>query len=486
LIRRFIIQIIFLAVIFNSCTDFQGSSNKANSVSFDLDSIRARGKLIAVTDFNSTSYFLYKGEPMGFHYELLKMFAEHLDVDLEIIKENQIEDSFGFLQRGEADLLAMGLTVSTSGKKEILFSDPLTVTRQVLVQLKPRTWRSMTEDGISKMLVRNQLDLAGKNIYVQQGSSHTARLHNLANEIGDSINIIEVPYGPEELIRNVAKGEIEYTVCDEYIAAVNATYFPDIDINTAVSFPQKIAWGVRKENSGKLLLELNNWLNSYKSTRSFALLYAKYFRNTRSGTIVKSDYYSLNTGRISRWDDLIRNECSKIEWDWRLLSSLIYQESRFNPDVSSRAGAYGLMQVLPSTGSHFGIDITSSPVANIRAGIKYIAWLHTIFDVRIPETSERLKFILASYNAGPGHVLDAMNLAAKYGDDPLVWGNNVEVWLQKKSDPRYYNDPLVKSGFFKGTESVKFVTEILDRYEHYRNIVPETPVNNLNLGMVSK
>jgi membrane-bound lytic murein transglycosylase F len=203
------------------------------------------------------------------------------------------------------------------------------------------------------------------------------------------------------------------------------------------------------------------------------MLYAKYFRNSRSGIIIKSDYYALNTGKISPFDDMIRKYSASIDWDWRLLASLICQESRFNPGVESGKGAYGLMQVMPETGEKMGIDITSSPENNIRAGIKYINFLHSIFDKKIPDEKERINFILASYNAGPGHVLDAMKLAEKNGMDPCKWSNNVEEWLQKKSQPRYYNDAVVKSGYFKGKESVAFVAEILERYEHYKNILPE-------------
>jgi len=117
-------------------------------------------------------------------------------------------------------------------------------------------------------------------------------------------------------------------------------------------------------------------------------------------------------------DNLIKTYSETIDWDWRLVAALIYQESRFLPDVVSRVGAYGLMQVMPETGRNFGIDITSSPENNIRAGIKFIGWLHKIFDPLITDKNERTKFILASYNAGPGHVLDAMKLAEKNGMDP--------------------------------------------------------------------
>jgi membrane-bound lytic murein transglycosylase F len=471
--------LVFLVTIALSCSYLHTGSktSKPQYVTFDLDSIRSRGKLIAVTDINSTNYFIYKGEPMGFNYELLKSFSDHIGIDLEIITENHLDKAFDMLNRGEVDLLAIGLTVNSSRKQDIQFTEPIEETRQVLVQRKPENWRALTADDIDKKLIRNQLDLAKKTVYVQEGSSHVERLVTLASEIGDSINIVEVPYDSEKLIRNVADGEIEYTVCDENVAQVNATYYPDIDISTPVSFPQNIAWGVRKKNSEKLLQELNQWITSYKRTESYALLYAKYFRNSRSRSIVKSDYYALNTGKVSRYDDMIRKFSTRINWDWRLLASLICQESHFNPTVRSWAGAYGLMQIMPVTGKNFGIDITSSPENNMKAGIKYINYLHSIFDPKISDENERLNFILAAYNAGPGHVLDAMKLAQKNGKDPHKWEDNVAVWMLKKTDPKYYNDSAVKSGYFKGIESVAFVTEVLDRYGHYKNILPEEKFN---------
>ena len=438
----------------------------------DLAEIQQRGRLVAVTDFNSTNYFIYKGEPMGFNYELLKTFSDHIGIDLEIVTENHIEHAVDMLNSGKADLIAMSITVNNTRRKAIQFTEPVDETRQVLIQRKPRNWKSLTMEEIDRRLIRNQLDLAGKTVYVQKGSAHSERLRTLAHEIGDSIEVVEVPFESEELIKSVARGEVEYAVTDENIAQVNATYYTDIDINTPVSFPQKLAWGVRKNNSGRLLDELNRWITSYRKTDAYAHLYAKYFRNSRSSIIIRSDYYALNTGKVSKYDEIIKQFSDTINWDWRLLASLICQESRFDPDVTSWAGAYGLMQIMPVTGQRLGIDVTSSPRNNIRAGVMYINMLHKIFDPRIEDEKERLNFILASYNAGPGHVLDAMKLAEKNGMNPEKW-SDVEVWLLKKSDPKYYNDDVVRSGFFKGKESVAFVNEILDRYEHYRNILPE-------------
>ena len=475
MIKKLFILITIIGTIILSCSDNSHNRRKIDTITFDLDSIKARGRLVAVTDFNSTSYFIYRGEPMGFHFELLKAFSDHLGIDLEIITENHLEKAFEMLHTGKADLLAMGLTVNTSGKEEIKFTEPIDKTRQVLVQRKPNNWETISSSVLERKLLRNQIDLAGKSVYVQKSSSHAERLHSLAKEIGEPFTVIEVPFESEALIQLVARGEIDYAVCDENTAAVTATYFPDIDVRTPVSFPQNLAWGIRKTHSDQLQKELDHWIVNFKKTKTYALIYAKYFKNSHSNSIVKSDYYSLNTGKISPWDDLIKVFSDSIKWDWLLLTSLIYQESRFIPDAESRVGAYGLMQIMPETGKNFGIDITSSPRNNIKAGAKYISWLHSIFDPKIPDENERTRFILAAYNAGPGHVLDAMKLAEKNGKDPVIWDDNVAVWLLKKSDPRYYTDSVVKNGYFRGKESIAFVNEVLERYEHYKNIIP---VNN--------
>ena len=471
--KKLLILLTIIGTLFCSCSENPTNKDKKDSVAFDLDSIMARGKLVAVTDYNSTNYFLYRGEPMGFHYELLKAFSDHLGVDIEIVTENSIENAFRMLKTGQVDLLAMGLTVTQARKDEIRFTEPIDSTRQVLVQRKPHKWQTMSFSSLESKLTRKHTDLANKTIYVRKGSSHAGLLRQLSKEISQPINVVEVPFEEEALIQLVDKGEINYTVCDENLASVNATYFPGIDVATPLSYPQNLAWGIRKTNSEKLRKELDQWIVNFRKTQTFALLYSKYYKNSRSNAIVKSDYYALSTGKVSQWDDLIKKYSETINWDWRLLASLIYQESRFMPDVISRVGAFGLMQIMPETGKHFGIDITSSPADNIKAGAMYINWLYKIFDPKITDENERTKFILAAYNAGPGHVLDAMKLAEKNGMDPQKWDDNVAVWILKKSEPQYYNDIVVKNGYFKGRESVAFVMEVLERFEHYKNFIPE-------------
>jgi membrane-bound lytic murein transglycosylase F len=409
---------------------------------------------------------------MGFNYELLKTFSDNIGIDLEIIPDNHVDHAIGMLKSGAADILAFSMNRNSSRKDELLFTAPVTVTRHVLVQRKPHNWRSLSNEDLDKKLIKDLHSLTRKTIYVQDGSTHAEQLLAIDRQTGDSITVIEVPFNSEKLIQNVAKGEIEYTVCDENVAMVNSMYYPDIDISTPVSESQDVSWAIRKNHSDLLNAELNRWIESYKKTGSYALLYAKYFKNIRSSFIVKSNLYAINTGKVSQYDDMIRQCSLSINWDWRLLASLICQESHFDPDVESSRGAVGLMQIMPDTGKNFGIDATSSPENNLKAGMMYINWLHSIFDPKIPDENERINFILAAYNAGPGHVLDAMKLAEKNGMDPGKWEGNVAVWLLRKSDPKYFRDTVVKNGYFRGLESVNFVSQVLERFEHYKNIIP--------------
>ena len=438
-----------------------------------LEKIRQAGKLIGITDYNSTNYFIYRGKPMGFQYDLLKGYAKHLDVELEIKVTKDMEKSFEYLKEGTADIMAFNLAVTEERRNRINFTVPYTQTRQVLVQRKPEDWRSISEGALERELIRNQLELKGKVVYVRANSSYEQRLRNLSQEIGGGIRIIEKEnYSEEQLISLVARGEIDYTVCDENVAKVNSTYYPNIDVKTAISFPQNLAWGVPR-NADSLLVSVNDWISEFKNTLDYALIYNKYFKNRKSALIWKSDYYTISSGKISPYDELIKQHSKEIGWDWRLLASLIFQESRFKPNAESWAGAYGLMQLMPSVLNRFEVEDKSSPRQNIQAGVEFLEWLDKqVKKMGIRDRQERLKFVLAAYNVGLGHVLDARRLAEKYGGDPDKWAV-IKEYLLKKSNPKYYNDEVVYYGYARGIETYNYVDQILDRYEHYKNIIAE-------------
>lgn len=437
-----------------------------------FDEIMNRGKLIAVTDYNSTNYFIYRGTPMGYEYEKIKMFADYLGVPLEIRIENSLEKAFQLLEEGEVDLMAMGLTVTAARNKKVDFSKPHTQTRQVLVQRLPENWRKMrTWDDIEKELIRNPIELGGETIYIQRGSTFYDRLMNLSEEIGQPIYLKQQPDAEmEQLIEAVSLGQIDYTVADEHIALVNEKYYQNIDVKTPVSFEQNLAWAVRR-GSDSLRHVIDEWLDDFNGSLTSRFIYNKYFRNPRSVHMARSEYHSINGGRISKYDDVIKEISEKYDLDWRLLASLIYQESQFRKDAESWAGAFGVMQLMPATAEIYGVDSSSSIPEQIEAGVKFIRSLDAQLPPEISDPEERIKFILAAYNVGIAHIFDGRRLAEKHGKDPNLWTNNVDYYILNKSDPKYYRDDVVRYGYARGEETYNFVNEILERYEHYKNVI---------------
>ncbi|MDD4386022.1 MAG: transporter substrate-binding domain-containing protein [Bacteroidales bacterium] len=439
------------------------NSRKTSSVSdeSDIDEIKKEGVLTAVTDFNSTNYFIYKGEPMGYQFDMLQAFAQHLGVKLELITENNLDEAFKMLDNGEIDIFANNLTITTTRKEHFLFTLPHSTTKQVLVQKK----------SVDYSPIRTPLDLGDKIVYVQAGSASAQRLKNLSEEIGTKVIVVELAkYEADELIELVANGEIDFTVCDEDVARVNSYYFDNIDIDTPVSFDQNLAWALNKKSKG-LQTSLNQWLEGFSKTAEYRIIKGKYFDNPFWARRVLSENVRIKMGNISIYDQGFRNASSSIDWDWRLFASLVYQESRFKHNVQSNMGAYGLMQFMPATSKYFGVQHQTDPETQIRAGARYLKWLEKRFD-SIPDPDQRVKFILASYNAGIGHVIDARNLARKHGKDPNVWDNNVDFFILNKSNPDYYCDTTVRYGYFKGDETYNYVKQIMQRYKHYQNILP--------------
>ncbi len=442
---------------------------KSNKV---LNRILEKKKLKAVTDYSSVTYLIYRGETIGYQYEMLKDFTDYLGVELEMVVEKDLDKSIKMLNSGEVDLLAMGLTVTTDRAKKLEFTNPILTTHQVLVQRKPDNYQKMaTADEIESHMLRNQIELSDKTIYVQKGTVYVKRLISLADEIGDTITIIQEDKDVEELIQAVSNKEIDYTVADEHIAKVNAKYYHNIDIKTPISFPQKIAWAAKKGQTG-ITDTINAWLDGYLNSLRSRLIYNKYFRNIRSRRMAQSQYNSFSGSQLSPYDDFIKEAGKLIDWDWRLLASLIYQESEFKPNVRSWVGAYGLMQLMPETLSHFDLDTTATAEEQIFAGAKYIRYLDQQLPETITDSIERIKFLLASYNSGIGHILDGRRLAEKYGKDPDIWSGHVDHFVFSLSDEFYYHDPVVYYGYTRGEETYDFVEEIMERYEDYKNLIP--------------
>jgi len=471
MVRR---QALFLLIIL--CLDAcQPSGNEHNfatepEVTFDLEAIRKRGSLVALLDNNSISYFIYKGQPMGYEYELLKRLCANLKVDLKVKLVSGIEQAIDLLNKGEGDVLAFPLTVTLERKQYLTFTNPHFDTHQVLVQKKPANWRMLAPEMLEKKLVKQPEQLSKQEVYVMKGSAFRDRLVELNTQLAAPIIIKEdsATAETESLIQQVATGEIKFTVTDQVIANVNTLYYPNLDISTVLSEPQQIAWGVRT-NSPELHAEINTWLEKTKKSGVFTVIYNKYFKSSRLALArIKDDYSSLAGGQLSPFDAQLKKGAEQIGWDWRLVASVVYQESNFNPRVKSWAGAIGLMQIMPETGEYFGASNLWDPSQNINVGIRFLKFLDKHWAKTVPDPEERMKFVLASYNVGLSHVIDAQKLTRKYGKDPTLWEDNVEYYLLQKRDPKYFRDPVAVVGYCRCDGPVRYVKEVLQRYDEYR------------------
>lgn len=429
----------------------------------DYQQIKGRQRLVAIIEQNSTDYFMYKGEPMGFQFEMLKQLGQFLNIEVEVIVTNNIDDDFQALYDGKADIIAKSQTPVSYREDIVSYSIPLYSTQYVLVKRK----------GAGAVVNLKEGESAKKNIYVPLRSAFSESFSKINDKTKDPFRFFEMPgYSTEQLVELVASNQLDYTICSYEQARLMSIDYPNLDFSTQLSDNNPVSWIFRKK-SGELQRKINDWLSRFRSSAQFAVMYDKYFEKRENYSNISHRYISVREGRISRYDDLIKKYSSVINWDWRLLASLIYQESRFNPKVKSHAGAYGLMQLMPTTRAYFGVDSTSSIEKQIEAGVKYIHLLDKQISPRIPNDEERIKFILASYNIGWGHILDAVKIAGKTGKNSQKWDSNVDSCLLSKSNPEILKLEEVKHGYAKGKETYMFVKQILERFEHYRNLISE-------------
>lgn len=443
-----------------------------NEKQADLKEILDRKKLIVLAENSANSYFIYRGAKMGMEYEILKEFAKDLGVDLEVKVVYDLDNINDLLIAGEGDIIACNYTVTKERLRSIDFSDPILRTSQVLIQRKPEDWKERPYSEWREELLLEPDDLIRKHIHVWNNSSYYQRLVNLQEELGDTIYIEPINGStiPEEVIQLVAEKFIDYTVTDQNVAAIHQRFYDNIDAHLELSVQQKIAFGLRKTNP-LLKDRLNTWLADFTKTSTFAFIKHKYLNMEMFSAKSKGEYSSIGGGKISKYDNIIQATAKKMNWDWRLITALIYQESKFQLDAESWAGAYGLMQFMPEVGPSYGVFPDSPAEIQIKGGIRKLS--HNLLDWKsIPDSIQRLKFAIASYNAGRGHILDAQRLAEKNGFNPFVWDNNVENFVLKLGKPEFYQDEVVRHGYLRGQETYNYVRGIFIRYNEYLSAFP--------------
>ena len=215
-------------------------------------------------------------------------------------------------------------------------------------------------------------------------------------------------------------------------------------------------------------IQFNRWISHISGTEEYSILKEKY---SLSYNPHKRAERGVKTKTLSPYDHLIRKYAAELGWDWRMLASVLYQESRFSIGSTSHRGAQGLMQVMPSTAKYYEVNNLLDPEQNIIAGTRHLKRLQNMFKKHGLEGEELVKFTLAAYNAGEGRIIDCRNLAASLNMDNTTWDEIVKVIPIMREDSILENE-VVKLGKFKGHETIAYVDQVLSHYEAFCQICP--------------
>jgi membrane-bound lytic murein transglycosylase F len=433
-------------------------------VDFDLEEIKKRGTLILLTENTPSTYYLYRSQQKGFDYEVARAFAKSMGVKLQVVVVDDFDQLFFKLNKGDGDLIASNLTITPERLKVVAFSMPVYQSSEVVVQPKFSDNNGLAIHDSNSL---NQLD-----IYVHRYSSFYETLKEYERRSGSSLRIHEAPgeISTDELIRLTDEGEIPATITDQNLALLRQAQYPLLDMSVPITGERQIAVAMRK-NAPELLKAFNAWLESKNGSAMLNSLYERYFEPGKvlgyRGTFTIPE---ITANHLSPYDSLFKIYAKEIPWDWRLLAALSFQESRFNPNAVSWSGAFGLMQLMPETALRFGCDTNQREEENIRASAKYIKFLDRFWKNKIQNPEERLKFVLASYNIGPGHIADACVIALNNGKCDTLWDEHVAPSLLLKTEKKFFTLEGVKHGYCNAIEPFNFVQKVLGTFEYFEGL----------------
>jgi membrane-bound lytic murein transglycosylase F len=439
---------------------------------------------VALPD-DGLSWYLIDGRVAGFEHDLLHAFAADHGLRLEVVAVTPTQERYASLVRGEVDLTAGALSSDPTWASHVAWSSPVATSPLVAVQGMVRhgsvhhPWLARQDDlgpvwdplGPGEGPVYAWQDVVGRPVAV-------------AASAGWAKELAAWPSGPlpvrltpgettAETLDLVHDGHVGVAVLREDLAALELPAYPGLEVAARLPASASSRIAFRLDDAA-----LHEAFEAWRSRRGrlIGALERRYLKDVRAYQARRrAPTFTAATGRLSAYDDLFRRHGPRIGWDWRLLAAVCYQESHFQRYARSFAGAMGLMQIMPGTARDLGVTDAYEPAQAVRGGADYLAWLETQWEGEVPP-GERLSFVLASYNAGIGHVWDARRLAAAAGDDPDAW-NQVAPWMIKLMEPRWYKHPVVRYGYVRGTEPVAYVSSILARYQHYRQLVDEVSID---------
>lgn len=434
-----------------------------------LDNIK-KNKVLNVVLLNAPStYYIGAGGAQGFEYDLLKDYANHLGVKLNITSANTVKEAIELSKNEDIHITSSALAKTPQREKRFNFGPSyFEIQEQVICN------RAMIREG---RFPRTVEDLEGLKITVGEDTSYSETIISLQNDGFDINASFTSEYSTEELLEMVANEQIDCTLAASNIYSLNQRYFTEIASAFTISGREQLAW-VLAPNSKELEADMYSWLNSYNQSGRMAELKDHYYSH-----ILYFDYYDTKMfykrikSRLPRYEKYFKEAADNYGVPWKLIAAQSYQESHWNPRAKSFTGVRGLMMLTLSTAKHLGVKNRLDPKQSIMGGVRHLKQMIK----RVPpevEGENRIKFALAAYNIGMGHIKDAQVLAGKFGLDKNIWSDLKSV-LPLLSQKRYYRS--LKYGYARGSEPVRYVESIYDYKDILENYTSGQDDQNISI-----
>lgn len=456
---------LLMMLFFAQCSSCErGSKNDKHLTSTyrEWESILQSDTLKVGTMTSPTDFYIMRDQSFGFEYQKISDFTTKHGLTLDVKISYSIDSLLSWLREGQIDLCITPLPQTKTNQTEYLFAGLSNMSSLVLVQRK------------SEHMVSYIADLAGKSVYAESNSAAELRLKQIQQEIGRKINVItsDTLMSEDLLVLMNSIDSIQYVVSDKRSARVISHYYPKLNSSLSLSAPVKHGWVVNNKNNS-LKEALDDFFCTSKKKKHYEELLKedshlqRFFKSEQGYT----SYRPMKNGEISPYDSIFQKEAVRLGWHWTYLAAIAFHESTFRSDIVAWSGARGLMGIMPSTGAAYGANRKQllDPNVSVRVAVDCLLEYGSKYKT-LPNELDQICFTLASYNAGSGHILDAIRLANKYNAPVDRWYGGIREYVILKSNPNYYNDPVVRFGYMRGRETADYVDNIIERQEYYKSI----------------
>lgn len=421
----------------------------------EWDLINERNTIRFVIRNNIASYYLWKGQLMGFHYELARDFAKSYNLNYEILVAPDNESMFTYIKNGKADI-ALGFYRANEQ-----------LTHQGLAFSKP--YHFATEQPIlvkSFSKVNTAEDIQYRNVTIRKPSPYLktiSALQQIMPEIVPSTAAEKID--KEQVFDEIAQNRYDITIADEQVTNLTLNLPEEIKPNVKLGKEKTQSWVIKSGNNS-LLEKVDQYVKQTYRGLFYSVIHKRYFENEQVHDQHNENYAEQKSvGSLSPYDEVVEKYAQKYGFDSKLLIAQMHQESSFNPEAISFAGAIGLFQIMPNTAKQLKMTNLTVPENSIQAGVRYLHWVQERMKEQNVREDQLIWFALASYNAGSGHVSDAIRLAKSKGWQGDVWFDNVEKAMLLLSQQEYSSK--ARYGYVRGKEPVDYVRKIRNKYQIY-------------------